>query len=263
MREDSTANVQYSIRWPAVFAGAFVAFLVHATLMALGMAIGGSSLGNVIQGDATMQGFGIGAGVWIIGSILASLFVGAYVAGRVGGFVVTRIGRIQGLVVAGLFFALMFSQVGSILGGIGNTAGFVGSAASDVAQSSEAQSLMNEALDGLNLRSPPETVASGLVSRLVRGDQEAAFTYLSRQAGVTRAEAQQRIETVRAELDQALTQAGNTAADAMKAIGWTLFGSLVLGSIFAMLGGGVGAQVNLRLPLSETDRRALRESRAA
>lgn len=254
-------NIRTSVRWGAIFAGTLVALLVYATLISLGMAFGGDSLQSVVRGEASAQSLGIGAGIWLVASVLLSLFAGGFVSGRVAGQVATRVGRIQGMVVSGLFFALMFSSAGSMIGslgnGLGSVAGTVGGVATDAAQTPEAQELIDDAIGDLNLKSPPEVVAKGVASRLIRGNDDAALNYLARQAGITRAEAQQRIETVKAQFDQVVTQAGDTAARAVEIAGWTLFGALFLGTLFSMVGGGVGAQMNLRAPLSRADERAI------
>ena len=254
-------NIHTSVRWGAIFAGTLIALLVYATLISLGMAFGGDSLQSVVRGEASAQSLGIGAGIWLVASVLLSLFAGGFVSGRVAGQVAMRVGRIQGMVVSGLFFALMFSGAGSAIGSIGNglgsVASTVGGAAGNVAQTPEAQELIDDAIGDLNLKSSPEVVAKGVASRLIRGNDDAALNYLSRQAGITRAEAQQRIETVKAQFDQVVAQAGDTAARAVEIAGWTLFGALFLGTLFSMVGGGVGAQMNLRAPLSRADERAI------
>jgi hypothetical protein len=257
-------SIHTTVRWGAIFAGALIALLVYATLISLGMAFGGDSLQSVVTGEASAKSLGIGAAIWLVASVLLSLLAGGFVSGRVAGQVATRVGRIQGMVVSGLFFALMFSQAGAMIGsignGIGSVAGTVGNAAGTVAQTDEAQALIDDAIGDLNLKSPPETVAKGVASRLIRGNDDAALTYLARQAGITRAEAQARIETVKARFDQVVTQAGDSAARAVEIAGWTLFGALFLGTLFAMVGGGVGAQMNLRAPLSRADERAISQA---
>jgi hypothetical protein len=254
-------SIHTTVRWGAIFAGALIALLVYATLISLGMAFGGDSLQNVVTGEASAKSLGIGAGIWLVASVLLSLLAGGFVSGRVAGQVATRVGRIQGMVVSGLFFALMFSQAGSMIGsignGIGSVAGTVGNAAGNVAQTDEAQALIDDAIGDLNLKSPPETVAKGVASRLIRGNDDAALTYLARQANITRAEAQARIETVKAQFDQAVIKAGDTAGRAVEIAGWTLFGALFLGTLFSMVGGGIGAQMNLRAPLSRADEHAI------
>jgi hypothetical protein len=252
-----------TIRWGAIFAGVFVALLTYSILMSLGMAIGGGSAIDVVRGEDGAQGLGIGAAIWTVLSALISLYLGGHVAGRVGGLIPTRVGSIQGLVVAGIFFAVMASQVGAVVGaagrGLGGMAGAMGDVVSQAGESPVVEDIIGNALSDLNLRAPPEEVVRGVAARLIRGNEEGAMNYLARQAGIPPEEARQRLDSVRAQVQAALQDAGVAAARAVRTAGWTLFGALFLGTIFAMLGGSVGAQLNLRHPISASDRKALRD----
>ncbi len=46
-------------------------------------------------------------------------------------------------------------------------------------------------------------------------------------------------------------------------MGWIAFSTMLLGTFFGMIGGGIGAQFSLRKPLGELDRRALGIQRPA
>jgi hypothetical protein len=260
--------VRYSsISWRAIFAGGLIALLTYTLLMTLGMAFGGANLQGVIQGEDTIQGLGVGAGIWLIVSVLISLFVGSYVSGRVGGLLSTRIGRIQGAVVSALFFGLLLTQLGAAIGalgrGVGSIVGSAGGAAVSSAQSSQVQDIIDDALEGTRLKAPPDTVARGLASRLLRGDTDGATAYFARQTGMSRAEAQTRMQDLKQKVTKAATDAGTAAAKGLKVVGWTLFGAILLGTLSALIGGGAGAQVNLRAPLGPLDRKALRNQKAA
>lgn len=256
-----------TVKWRAIFAGAFVSIMTYLILMSLGLAIGGGNLQGVIQGEDTAQALGIGAGVWLVASIVISLFIGAFAAGRVSGLITNRVGRTQGVVISALFFGLLLSQVGSAIGslgrGIGATVGAVGTAAGDLSKNPQVQDLADDVIGDLNLRSSPEVVVSGLTRRLVRGDTDGAANYLSRQAGITREEADARLQTLKTDIQQTANDAGQAAARGMRTAGYTLFGSLLLGMLAAILGGGAGAAASLRSPLSRADRTALRKAHAA
>lgn len=256
-----------NISWGAIFAGALVSLIVYAALMALGLAFGGENLQGVIQGENSASSLGFGAAIWTVIAVLASLYVGGHISGRVAGLIPVRVGRVQGMVVAALFFALMFSQAGKVIGslgsGLGNTLGLVGTTIGDVASSSVGQDVIQDAIGDLDLKSPPETVVKGIASRLIRGDEQAALNYLSAQAGISQQEARTRIDSFRAQFQQAVTEAGVMAARSIRVAGWTLFGALLFGTLFAMIGGGVGARMNLKSPLTETDLNAIDQSKAA
>src|SRR5688572_9468723 len=122
-----------SVRWGGIFAGVFTAVLAYLILMALGLAIvGGKAHGAVLQ-DGGLGGLGVGTAIWLVLGTLIALFLGGYAAGRVSGLVATRVARIEGVVVAALFFVLLTMQVGSLVGmigsGMGRMVGAVGGAA--------------------------------------------------------------------------------------------------------------------------------------
>ncbi len=262
-------RLEYStIKWRAIFGGVLVSLLSYMIFMALGLALGGGNLQDLIQGEGgSAGGLGIGAGIWIVLSVLVSLFLGSYAASRVSGEIPTRVGRTQGVVVTAVFFAFMLSQVGSAIGlvgrGLGSTVGAVGGAAGDLSKNPQVQDLVDQAIGDLNLRSSPETVAQGVASRLIRGDDESAVNYLARQARISPEEARMRLQSLRQDVTQAVTQAGVGAANAMQAVGWTLFGALVLGMLAGAFGGGAGAAANIRSPLDRLDQKALDRRQAA
>jgi hypothetical protein len=171
------------------------------------------------------------------------------------------------MVISALFFMFLVSQVGSTIGalgqGISSAVGTIGGAAGDLAKNPQVRDTIDRALGGLNLNSPPDQVAQGLATRLLRGDEEGAKNYLARQAGISRSEADRRFETLKGNFQNTARDIGTKAARGIAVAGWSLFGALVLGTLFACLGGGIGVVANLRHPLSESDERNLRRGRAA
>lgn len=114
------------ISWAAVFAGLIIAIFIQLALTLLGLAIG---LGTI---DATNHntpgtGLAIGSGIWYVVSLLISLFLGGWVAGRLAKDKHTSESVIHGLLVCGLLFILTFyllgSAVGNIIGGAGSIVG--------------------------------------------------------------------------------------------------------------------------------------------
>lgn len=256
-----------TISWRAIFAGAFVALITYMALMALGLAFGGGALQGVIQGNANANSLGVGAGIWMIVSVLVSLFVGSYVSARVGFEFPIRVGRYQGVVIASLFFIAMFSElgaaVGALGGGLGSAVATVGSKASDAAETPIGQDVVDNALKDLKLNSPPDEVARGVAVRLVRGDEDGALNYLSRQANISPQEARARLDSFKADVKQKATDAGVAAAKGIKVAGTSIFFAILLGTLAAMGGGGFGAAMSLRKPLSKADRKAIDNRRAA
>jgi hypothetical protein len=256
-----------TISWRAIFAGFFVSLLAYFALLSLGIAVGSGSLQSAAQGTGSAGGFGLGAGIWTAVSIFISIFAGSFAAGRIGGDLPIRVGRIQGMVIAALFFTFILSQLGTAIGllgkGLGSTVSAVGGAAADISQHAEVQGLMDQALGNLNLKSPPEVVAKGVASRLVQGNGNSAKNYLAQQAGITPAQADARIEAFKPQVEQALRKAGAETAKVVKTVGWALFFSILLGTVGGSAGGTFGAAYNLRKPVSSADQKATSGNRAA
>jgi len=256
-----------TVSWRAIFAGTFVSLLVYFALLSLGLAVGSGSLQNAAQGTGSAGGIGIGAGIWTAASIFISIFAGSFAAGRVGGDLPIRVGRIQGLVIAALFFTFVLSQLGTAIGllgkGIGSTVSAVGGAAGEISQNTDVQDLMDQALGNLNLKSPPDVVAKGVASRLVQGNGNAAKNYLASQAGITPAQADAPIQALKPQMEQTLRRAGVETAKVVKTVGWVLFFSILLGALGGSSGGSLGAAYNLRKPISSADQKATSGNRAA
>jgi hypothetical protein len=256
--ESDIATMHPLISWRSVVAGTLVAFFSMIGLLGLGMAFGGIGL----DADTSLSSAGIFTGVWFLVSSLVSIFLGSYFAARVSKFQTGRIGSAQGLVIAALFLGFFLYQtiaavgtIGSAAGSlVGNSASLIGQGAQQAAQSpaitSTVSNLTEDALGDLNLRSDPQTVIMGVTSRLMNGNVEGAQTYLSRQTGITQAEASARISQLNTQVQQAIDQAKQGAATALKSAGWSLFLLVALGALAAIGGGALGSVTNFRKPLS-------------
>jgi hypothetical protein len=252
--ESDAAHFHPLVSWRSVVAGLFVSFLTLAILLSLGIAFGGIGLDD----GTTAQNAGIFSGVWFLVSSLIALFAGSYFAARISKFQNNRLGSAQGLVIASLFFGLFLWQTATALGWAGRAAGSavsgassaVGQGVSQLSGNQVVNNIVDDAIGDLNLRSEPSVVAQGVASRLISGNTEGAKNYLARQAGITPAEADQRIAALRSQVDQALVTAREQGAAALKALGWTLFATLLLGAAASVGGGALGSRANLRKPLT-------------
>jgi hypothetical protein len=261
--ESDLAHFHPLVSWRSVIAGLLVALLSLAVLLSLGMAVGGIGLGD----GTSAQSAGIFTGVWFLVSALVALFAGGYFAARISKFHTNRIGSAQGLVIAALFFGVFLWQSFSALGWAGNTAaGAVGTAAQGAQQAAGlpvvgnvANNLVENAVADLDLRVEPQAAVSGIATRLVQGDVEGAKTYLARVSNLSEQDANQRIDQLQGQVSAALAQARETAAGALQATGWSLFGLLVLGSIAAVGGGALGSRANFRKPLTVQQAGGVRE----
>lgn len=257
----SVLRVGPVISWKGIFAGIFVGALCYMALAALGIALGALGLERAIASGSGGVALTVGTSLWLLLITLVALFVGGFVAARSSGIIPTRIGGIEGLVVAGLFFFLIATGLGASFGAAGATFGTIGDTIGDVAQSAQVRGLLGEAVSGLELNGEPSEVAYNLTARLVRGDEEGAASYLAAQAGITRREAKQRLDQIKTQFLAAAKDIGHVAARATQYTGWALFGMILLGGAAALFGGAFGARRNIRRPLSSRDRRVAMASR--
>lgn len=256
--ESDIATMHPLISWRSVVAGTLVAFFTMIGLLGLGMAFGGIGL----DADTSLSSAGMFTGIWFLVSSLISIFLGSYFAARVSKFQTGRIGSAQGLVIAALFLGFFLYQTVSAVGSLGSAAGsLVGNSASLIGQGAQqaaqnptitntVRNLTEDALGDLNLRSDPQTVIMGVGTRLMNGNIEGAQTYLSRQTGITQAEASARISQLNTQVQQTIDQAKQGAATALKSTGWSLFLLVALGALAAIGGGALGSVTNFRKPLS-------------
>ena len=250
-RDSSSNETQLfsCVSWRSVFAGLAVSALVLTVLMALGVAISGHAIDAMSDGDG-LAGYGIGTAIWTALSISVALFAGSFFTGRLSGFVSARVGAAQGLVVASIFVLSLVWAGGNTLGAL--TSGFtqavssVGGGAAQVASSlsknSEVQAVVNEAVDGLDLKDNPETIFTQLSTYLVQGKTQLAERYLAHQASITVPEARERIATLKTNFSQTASKVIDKTGRAIALAGWFIFGTFVLGILSALAGGAIGTK---------------------
>jgi hypothetical protein len=112
--------VRSRISWGAVMAGAVVALAMYILFMFAGLALGATVFDRVSD-----RSLGIGAGVWSTIAMLLSLFAGGYVASRISVGENQSEAAVYGIVVWGVFFALL----GLVTAGMVNTAARAANAA--------------------------------------------------------------------------------------------------------------------------------------
>lgn len=245
------------ISWRSVVAGLLISVFCMIGLLGLGMAFGGIGL----EDGSSLRSAGIFTGVWFLVSALVSLFLGSYFAARISKFQLGRIGSAQGLVIAALFLGLFLFETIMLIGGVGkvtgslvrSTAGVVSEQGENLVNNPTVKNLVNDAMGELNFTSDPQVVASGVGSRLIQGDADGAKNYLAQEAGITEAEADQRIASAKVKLDEFKEKTQIGASNALKSTGWSLFLLVFLGSAFAVLGGSLGSVANFRKPLAQRE----------
>jgi len=251
-------------QWPAVFAGFFLAMLTYFILMSLGAAIGTSSMPTSSPFEDSVQGIGAGAGIWVLLSCIIALGLGAYATARISGIVGSRGSYFQSGVLTALFFTMLTIQIGLGMGvigaGIKSVTGSVGDATAQMAQNPAITSVAEDALLDLQPRAmPTDNIIRGVLVRLARGDQDAAMTFFSVNAGIPKEQAQARFENLRARVYATADRMGKAAMSVARAASWMAFAIMTLGTAAAMVAGVYGAQTNFRKPIDLLDKRVLRQ----
>lgn len=202
------------VSWGAIFAGVAVALVMHILLGVLGVAVGATAVDPAQEADP-MSGLGIGAGIFFVVSALIALFAGGYTAGALA-IIQDRGDRtLHGLttwaVVTILSFYLIFSGLGSIIGG---TASMLASTAKTATQTAVQA----------DMSSPIDQILAEL-----------------RERGI---DPQQVIQQQRQQIQQAdpnVEQAAQTATEGVSTAAWWTFLILLLSAVAAAVGANVGA----------------------
>lgn len=116
------------VSWRAIFAGTVAALSLMLILNLIGLAIGMWSIEPTEEGNP-LSGLGTGSIIWWVASNLIVLFVGGFVAARVGVSFANTSGVIHGIMTWALYTLisawLLTSVIGSIISGVGNVVGRV------------------------------------------------------------------------------------------------------------------------------------------
>jgi hypothetical protein len=114
------------ISWSSIFAGFIVAVIIHFLLSLLGIGIGLATVQPMKQQNP-LEGLGIGAIIWWVLSVLISVFIGGFVAGRWAGALKTSGRSFHGVLSWSLFtmfsFYILTTTLGGLIGGVGNLLG--------------------------------------------------------------------------------------------------------------------------------------------
>jgi hypothetical protein len=209
-------------------------------------------------------------GIWTGISMIIAAFVGGYVAASISGLSRRTDGIFHGFVVWGvstlLFFYLITTSLGALLGGAfsvlgqGTQAltGVVGGAAGQAAESpgimGQLESLITGTPEGAEITTES---LNNLQQQLSAGDREGAMNVMVNEMGF----APERAETL---VDQAMSltataqqlpsgeEVASTAVSGLTRASWFLFGGLLLSMILGIAGGMAGSLrvVKRRIPLA-------------
>jgi len=206
------------ISWGAIFAGAVVALATQLVLTLIGGAVGLATLNPATGQSPSGTTLGIGAAIWLVVSSLLSLFVGGYVAGRLGG---TVNGWLHGLAtwatVTVVTVLLLATAAGGLIGAASGLGAFAVSN-SDKASRTQLPPAVQQQLDQLTARARQSTDQAAAQIQQTTPEQRAAQ---AREVGQRAAK-------------------GGAAGTGAAAIG------LILGAVAAALGGRAGQRPFVR-----------------
>jgi hypothetical protein len=206
------------VSWRAILAGIVVALAVDVLLTFLGLAVGLTAFEPT---RGVLKGVGIGFGVWLILTAIASVFAGAYFGARVAGDPWRGDGVAHGLMVWAGFLLISLWLMGAGMGKVLNSAAGLATTAANTLASPDAQANAVSVLIELGY-SPAD--AEQMVNQ-------------PRQAIPPGSGAARDPQSLESEMKQ--------TADEMAARGavasWVAFGSALLSLVGGALGGMLGA----------------------
>ena len=217
------------VSWGAIFAGVVIAFVTMLALSLLGVAIG---LGTIdpVEEQNPLAGLGTGAAIWWALSMLAAIFVGGWVAGRLAGvprkFEAGLHGAVTWALVTLLSVYFVTSSIGRLIGGatrlVAQGASLVGQGAAAAApeighatggQSQQHRDVLNtvkrEAEQLLSQTGDPELQPENLQSEVNQARSNAVAT--AKQIATNPAQAKQEMNQL---IDQLFSQGQEIANSA-------------------------------------------------
>lgn len=280
VRESVISDVRISsqVSWGAIIAGWVVAAGVAWLFYQLGAAIG-LTVADPAQDDAGALGKGlsIGAGVWVVVTWMASLFMGGWFAGRMSGRATVRNGALHGMAVWG-FTAVISIVVGFMglaniaQGGaslIGGTVQMGAAGASKAAGSGIGGGEGSTALEAEIKQAISQNLASAgggnvsqqninrainqldsktltsISARLLRGDTEGAKNLIAINTSLNRQQVDSVVSGLSAQVPRYKAEVQQKAQAATKytsAVLWVTFISTLLALGVSIWGGAVGAR---------------------
>jgi len=271
------------ISWAAIFGGVVLAVAVQLLLSLLGAGIGLGTVNTNLGSTPTASSLGIGAGVWWVVSSCVALGLGGYIAAWLAGIEIRFDGMLHGLVAWGiatlLTIYLLTSAIGGIIGGgfsaLGGIVSAAGSgvreAAKPIAEAAgvspemlqqQAQAYLQPTNSDPAKMSPQDAqkeIASNLATYVKGGPEapaarERVINIMAAQMQISHDDAAKRFDSAEAKLKQTRDQTVQTAkaaadasAEAASKAAFAAFGNLLLGALFAAIGGSLAVQRRLQV----------------
>lgn len=253
--------------WGAVFAGATVALMTTLLLNLLFAGIGLASF-NPASTNNPLEGFGTGSIVALVLTNIIALFLGGFIAGRLGGSPRRGDAVIHGILTWSILtlgtVLLLSTALGRIVGGV---AGVVGSTVSTVTQSAAAaapaatdalgnvlpnvdvQNQINQFLTDAGVQNPEQTsqeLVQRITERVQNGEsltspaaQEELTDFLAQNSELSEQEIETQVQEFSQQAQQTADQVVETteeASDIAGTVAYALFGVLLLGALIAIFG---------------------------
>lgn len=139
--------------WGAIFSGAFVTFVLQLMFTLLGLGVGIATLRSEEVNSG--QGFLTGSWIWLLVTGLVSLWLGAWVAGRLCGGPRRADGLVHGIVTWSVSIAVMVALLATAVGAVvGGTASFlaraIGSSNSNSGNGESPAAMVENQIKGLS-----------------------------------------------------------------------------------------------------------------
>lgn len=262
------------ISWAAIFGGVTLVVAVQLLLSLLGAGIGLGTVNTNLGSTPTASSLGIGAGVWWVVSSCIALGLGGYVAAWLAGIEIRFDGVLHGLITWGVATLLTIYIDGgfSALGGIASAAGSgVKEAAKPIAQAAgvspemlqqQAQAYLQPTNPDVAKMTPQDAqkeIASNLATYVKGGSdapaaKERIVNIMAAQMQISHDDALKQFDDAEAKLNQTRDKTVQTAKDAADAsaaaaskTSFAAFGNLLLGALFAAMGGSLAVQRRLQV----------------
>ncbi|MFL1462944.1 hypothetical protein ACI6QG_12120 [Roseococcus sp. DSY-14] len=265
--------------WGAILAGAVVAVTLGIMLNTLGVAVGAGTVDAVARDTPDAGAFTLGAAAWFAVSNIVALFIGGMVAAWLSGTSDRKDSAFLGLgawAVSFLFAAVVMGQVAGNVAG--RAADAAGAAVRGVASAAAgATGAAAEAAQGVDPRAAAERLRATLTApadvgrmtaeqraaeiaaisadglrqgaQLQEGQRARLAQLIGAEAGISEAEARQRIQAAETQVRQTAEQAAQRAREAADAAAtgaarsalW-FFATMLLSAIAAVLGARAGTR---------------------
>lgn len=261
---EQLAGADPGVSWASIFAGAAGAIVISMLLVLLGLGLGFTATSPWMEQGASAEGLGVSGVVWLIATQIIASALGGYLAARLRrrqsgyhdsetrfrdiahGFMAWAVATLLATI---LIAGSAANLLGAVASGAMSSAGPMISNLGGQDASYFVDSLLHSERAPLASDEPPQAVVMRIFTRTMSNDGQLApedrrylVQLVSQRSEISQADAERRIDEVRAQAVKALEETKNTAlqtadsAARMAARGalWT-FLTLLSGAIFASL----------------------------